>query len=110
MPPRNRSTRNSPLATARFASARRVPASSMPIPANVTKIINITDDDVKDQPRFKEIASEVAEFIGDSDLGGFNILRFDLPLLERVGEPVAVNPDPRLRRIAKRRGWRIERW
>src|SRR5262249_51808803 len=34
----------------------------------------------------------------------------DLPLLSRVGEPVAVNPDPRLRRIAERRGWRIERW
>jgi HAD superfamily hydrolase (TIGR01490 family) len=34
----------------------------------------------------------------------------DLPLLERVGEPVAVNPDPRLARIAKQRGWRIERW
>lgn len=34
----------------------------------------------------------------------------DLPLLERVGEPVAVNPDPRLKRIAQRRGWRIERW
>lgn len=34
----------------------------------------------------------------------------DLPLLERVGEPVAVNPDPRLRRAAERRGWRIETW
>lgn len=34
----------------------------------------------------------------------------DLPLLERVAEPVAVNPDPRLRRIAVRRGFRIERW
>jgi HAD superfamily hydrolase (TIGR01490 family) len=34
----------------------------------------------------------------------------DLPLLEAVGEPVAVNPDPRLRRVARRRGWRIERW
>jgi HAD superfamily hydrolase (TIGR01490 family) len=34
----------------------------------------------------------------------------DLPLLERVAEPVAVNPDLRLRRQAKRRGWRIERW
>jgi HAD superfamily hydrolase (TIGR01490 family) len=34
----------------------------------------------------------------------------DLPLLERVGEPIAVNPDPRLLRIAKKRGWRIERW
>lgn len=31
----------------------------------------------------------------------------DLPLLERVGHPVATNPDPRLRRIAAERGWRI---
>jgi len=34
----------------------------------------------------------------------------DLPLLERVGEPVVVNPDPRLERVAKKRRWRIERW
>jgi HAD superfamily hydrolase (TIGR01490 family) len=34
----------------------------------------------------------------------------DLPLLERVGEPVVVNPDTRLSRVARRRGWRIERW
>jgi HAD superfamily hydrolase (TIGR01490 family) len=32
----------------------------------------------------------------------------DLPLLERVGYPVAVNPDPRLRRLAQKRGWPIE--
>ncbi len=34
----------------------------------------------------------------------------DVPLLERVAEPVVVNPDPRLKRIAERRRWRIERW
>jgi HAD superfamily hydrolase (TIGR01490 family) len=34
----------------------------------------------------------------------------DLPLLERVAEPVVVNPDPRLKRVAEKRGWRIERW
>jgi HAD superfamily hydrolase (TIGR01490 family) len=34
----------------------------------------------------------------------------DLPLLERVREPVAVNPDARLLRVAKKRDWRIERW
>jgi len=34
----------------------------MPIPPNVTKIINITDDDVKDAPRFKDIAREVSSF------------------------------------------------
>jgi HAD superfamily hydrolase (TIGR01490 family) len=31
----------------------------------------------------------------------------DLPLLERVGEPRVVNPDPRLRRVAHRRGWPV---
>ena len=31
----------------------------------------------------------------------------DLPLLERADEPVATNPDPRLRAIAHSRGWRI---
>lgn len=34
----------------------------------------------------------------------------DLPLLELVAEPVAINPDPRLRRIATKRGWRVETW
>lgn len=55
----------------------------MAIPANVVKIINITDEDVKDAPHFKDIAKEVFDFIGDCDLAGFNIQRFDLPILER---------------------------
>jgi HAD superfamily hydrolase (TIGR01490 family) len=34
----------------------------------------------------------------------------DLPMLERVGHPRVVNPDPRLRRTARRRGWPILDW
>ncbi len=34
----------------------------------------------------------------------------DLPLLEAVGTPVAVNPDSKLRRHARQRGWRIEQF
>jgi HAD superfamily hydrolase (TIGR01490 family) len=34
----------------------------------------------------------------------------DRPLLEAVGKPVVVNPDVRLRRLARLRGWPIERW
>ena len=34
----------------------------------------------------------------------------DLPLLARAGTPVAVNPDVRLWRHARARGWRIEQW
>lgn len=34
----------------------------------------------------------------------------DLPMLETVGLPVAVNPDPRLRVVALARGWKIVDW
>jgi HAD superfamily hydrolase (TIGR01490 family) len=34
----------------------------------------------------------------------------DLPMLERVGRPRVVSPDPRLTRIARRRGWPILQW
>ncbi|HEY0138043.1 MAG TPA: HAD family hydrolase [Nannocystis sp.] len=34
----------------------------------------------------------------------------DLPMLERVGCPRVVNPDPRLKQRARSRGWEIERW
>jgi HAD superfamily hydrolase (TIGR01490 family) len=34
----------------------------------------------------------------------------DLPMLECVGRPAAVNPDRRLRRLADARGWRVEEW
>ena len=34
----------------------------------------------------------------------------DVHMLECVGHPIAVNPDSRLRRLAKDRGWRIVRW
>ncbi len=34
----------------------------------------------------------------------------DLPMLERVGTAIAVNPDARLARHAKQRGWPTARW
>lgn len=34
----------------------------------------------------------------------------DLPMLERVGHRVVVNPDARLQRHARRVGWTVERW
>ena len=34
----------------------------------------------------------------------------DLPMLEAVGNPVVVNPDGRLGKAAKERGWVIKRW
>ena len=34
----------------------------------------------------------------------------DLPMMELVATPVAVNPDARLSQVAGQRGWRVERW
>ena len=34
----------------------------------------------------------------------------DLPLLEAVGFPVAVNPETRLAAVARKRGWLVENW
>jgi DNA polymerase III subunit epsilon len=63
----------------------------IPIPVNVSRIIDITDADVKDAPFFKDLAKEAFDFIGGSDLGGFNILRFDLPVLERHFHETGIN-------------------
>lgn len=55
----------------------------MPIPPEVEELTGIRNVDVLNEPPFKVIAEEVLKFIGDSDIGGFNVERFDLPLLER---------------------------
>lgn len=56
----------------------------MEIPREVSELIGITNEDVKDAPHFKDVASEIVGFLGESsDLGGFNLERFDLPILLR---------------------------
>lgn len=51
------------------------------IPKEVTAIHGITNEDVLNEPTFKEIATKVAEMIKGCDLAGFNSNRFDIPLL-----------------------------
>lgn len=53
----------------------------IPIPAVVTKIHGISDEDVKDSPSFKDIAHKLNHFIGNADLAGYNSNKFDIPLL-----------------------------
>jgi DNA polymerase III subunit epsilon len=53
----------------------------MPIPPEVTAIHGITDEDVKDKPTFRELAGNLLSFIGNSDLAGYNNIKFDIPLL-----------------------------
>lgn len=53
----------------------------MPIPEEVSKIHGIYTKDIEHEPTFKEIASEVVAFIGESDLAGYNSNKFDIPVL-----------------------------
>lgn len=53
----------------------------IPIPTESSEIHGIYEKDIKDAPTFKEIASEVTAFIGDSDLAGYNSNKFDIPVL-----------------------------
>jgi DNA polymerase III subunit epsilon len=53
----------------------------MPIPEEAYKIHKIGDKEVAGKPYFHEVAKELLEFIGDSDLAGYNSNRFDVPIL-----------------------------
>ncbi|MEL6810407.1 MAG: 3'-5' exonuclease [Bacteroidota bacterium] len=53
----------------------------MPIPKSASDIHGITDDMVANEPTFNELAPRVHALMKDSDLGGFNSNRFDIPLL-----------------------------
>lgn len=51
-----------------------------PIAPEATEVTGITAETLKDAPSFKSKAFEIMQFIGDSDLAGFNLLNFDVPL------------------------------
>ena len=51
------------------------------IPAEVEQLTGITNDDVKDKPTFKQLATKLAEQFTGSDFAGFNSNHFDIPLL-----------------------------
>ncbi len=53
----------------------------IPIPHETSMIHGIYDEDIKDKPYFKDLARVLVKFLEGCDLAGFNILRFDVPLL-----------------------------
>ncbi len=61
-----------------------------PIDPSASKVNGITDDMLVDCPTFYEVADEVAEWLKDSDLAGFNSAKFDLPMLAEEFERVAL--------------------
>jgi len=53
----------------------------MPIPLTSSLIHGVYDEDIKDEPTFKEVAQEIADFLTDCDLAGYNSNKFDIPVL-----------------------------
>lgn len=53
----------------------------IPIPLVTSLIHGIYDEDIKDAQTFKLAAKEIAEFIGEADLAGYNSNKFDIPML-----------------------------
>jgi DNA polymerase III subunit epsilon len=53
----------------------------IPIPLDASAIHGITDDDVKGQARFADIARSLYEFLSNSDFAGYNSNYFDVPFL-----------------------------
>ena len=71
----------------------------MPIPAESTAIHGISDADVADKPTFRQLAPELLAFIGNADLAGYNILKFDVPLLVEEFLKVGIDFDIRNRKL-----------
>ena len=53
----------------------------MPIPKEASDVHGITDEMVADCPTFSKYAKNLNEYMGDSDLGGYNSNSFDIPML-----------------------------
>lgn len=53
----------------------------MPIPPESTAIHGIKDEDVSGKPLFKDAAPDLYRLLEGCDLGGYNIIRFDIPML-----------------------------
>lgn len=53
----------------------------MPIPPQSTEIHGISDEDVKNEPHFKDVAKSLAKSFEGCDFAGYNSNKFDIPLL-----------------------------
>ena len=53
----------------------------MPIPPSATEIHGITNEMVQNEPTFREKAKEITLFFSNCDLAGYNIAKFDIPIL-----------------------------
>lgn len=71
----------------------------IPIPKEASDIHGIKDEDVANCPKFIEKAREIEHLFEGCDLAGYNILRFDIPMLEEEFQRAKMNVDFSDRRV-----------
>ena len=78
---------------------RRYINPEMPIPKEAQEVHHITDEMVKDQPTFKQIAKSLAQWMEGCDIAGYNSTKFDIPLLAEEFLRAGVEFDFRKRKL-----------
>jgi len=53
----------------------------IPIKEDALAVHGIHPEDVANKPVFSQVAEELMAFFGDADLSGYNLMRFDIPML-----------------------------
>ncbi|MBI2440381.1 MAG: 3'-5' exonuclease [Lentisphaerae bacterium] len=72
----------------------------IPIPAEATAIHHIANADIAYAPPFRQLAPQLLEILADCDLGGFGVVRFDIPMLVEEFARAGFQFNPYDRRVA----------
>lgn len=71
----------------------------IPISEEAMKVHGITPQDVANKPTFPQVAEKIYDFIGNSDLAGYNSNRFDVPMLLEEFDRAGLDFDLSQRRL-----------
>jgi fatty acyl-CoA reductase len=99
-----------------FVVAPLAPLFDDVVCARLDQVDGVLTGELADAPPTGEARALLLEEYADrwdlnlSDAVAYADSASDLPMMESVGYPVAVNPEPRLATIARRRGWLVENW
>jgi DNA polymerase-3 subunit epsilon len=74
----------------------------IPINPQASEVNGVKDEDLVNCPRFIEVLPEIISWLQNSDLAGFNSLKFDLPMLSEEIERARAYSEQRLSRPESR--------
>ena len=72
---------------------------TVPVSAEAEAIHGLSNEDLKDEPTFKDVAQQLYAFIGEADLAGYNSNRYDVPLLQEEFYRAGIFLDTSKRRL-----------